>query len=153
MPGEPVCSVIVFCDLVITEHGSGKNSLIGTFPYLANPQFPFLVQRFFVHVSIANVAPIEKPVTIVLNLRQTASGAVLGSVGFPVTVPILKNQPKSMSGMHINLNVPFQNVTFPAPGSYECEVLFDGERIGARLLEVQQIALPQLNPPPAPPNS
>ena len=132
MPGEPVCSVIVFCDLVITEHVTGKNSLIGTFPNLASPQFPFMVQRFFVHVSITNVVPIEKPVSIVLNLRQTASGAVLGSVGFPVTVPILKNQPKSTSGMHINLNVPFQNVTFPAPGTYECEVLFDGERIGAR---------------------
>jgi hypothetical protein len=68
-------------------------------------------------------------------------------------VPILKNQPKSTAGMHINLNVPFQNVTFPAPGAYECEVLFDGERIGSRSLEVQQIAPPQINPPPSPTNS
>ena len=150
MPGEPVCSVIVFCDLVITEYGSGKNSLIGSFPNLGNPQFPFSVPRFFVHVSIANIVPTDKPVYAVINLKQVASGAVVGSAS--VTVPILKNLPKSAPGMHINLNVPFQNVTFPAPGDYECEVLFDGERIGDRILDVEQVALPQTNPPPNPLN-
>jgi hypothetical protein len=80
-----------------------------------------------VHVSIANIVPIEKPVSAVLNLRQITSGAVLGSVG--LTVPILKSQPRSAAGMHINLNVPFQNVTFPAPGAYECKVLFDGNEL------------------------
>jgi hypothetical protein len=149
MPGEPVLSLIVFCDSVIVEQGSGKNSLIGTFPSLASPQFPFLLQRFFVHVSVTNIVPTPTPVSIVVNLKA-ASGAVLGSVGFPpITIPALKNQPIPAGGMNINLNVPFQNVAFPAPGTYECEVLWDGELIGNRKLEIVQ-AIQQINPPQNP---
>ena len=77
MPGEPVCSVIVFCDLHHYRTYHGKKLLNGTFRTLQAPQFPSWFRRFFVHVSIANIVPIEKPVSIVLNLQQTASGAVL----------------------------------------------------------------------------
>ncbi len=153
MPGEPVCSAIVFCDLVIVEHITGKNSLIGTFPNLASPQFPYLLERFFVHVSISNIVPTEKPVLLAVNLKQPTSGGVLGSVAFPITMPVLKNQPLPSSGMQINLNIPFQRVTFPSPGTYECEVLFDGDPIGHRALELVQIQRPQINPPQIQPNS
>jgi hypothetical protein len=157
MPGEPVCTVIVFCDYIITEANSGKNSLIGTFPNLASPTFPFLVQQFFVHASISNFVPTGQPINLAINLKQQTSGSVVGSVGMPIMIPILKNQPQAPSGGQIALNIPFKNVTFPAPGSYLCEVLFNGDEIGRRMLDLVQIPQrqmpfsPQSNPPMIPP--
>jgi hypothetical protein len=150
MPGEPVCSVIVFCDLIIVEQMTGKNSLIGTFANLASAQFPLVVEKFFVHASISNVAPTQTPIAIATNLKQKDSGMVLGSTGFTTAVPFLKNQPLPPSGIQINLNVPFQRVAFPAPGVYECEILFDGSVIGSRMLDVVYAQPPQLNPPQNP---
>jgi hypothetical protein len=146
MPGEPVCSLIVFCDLIVVEQGSGKNSLIGTFPNIASPVFPFPVARMSVHVEITNIVPEQKPVTAVVNIKA-ASGAVLGSVGPPpIMLPVLKNQPPSSSGLHVNLNVFFQNLGFHAPGTYECEVIWNGESIGSRKFDVVHIPPPQINP-------
>jgi hypothetical protein len=157
MPGEPVCTLIVFCDYVITEAISGKNSLIGTFPTLASPQFPHFVQQFFIHVTISNYVPTGQPINFAVNLKQVASGAVIGSVGSSITVPIIKGQSLAGSGMQFNMNVPFRNVSFPAPGAYKCEVLFNGEPIGERILELVQVAQrqmpflpPQQQQPPAP---
>lgn len=147
MPGEPVCSLIVFCDLIVVEQGSGKNSLIGTFPNIASPVFPFVVQRMFVHVEITNIVPEQRPVTAVVNIKA-ASGAVLSSFGPPpLMLPVLKNQPPSSSGLHVNLNIPFQNLGFHVPGTYECEVIWNGDLIGSRKFDVVHITPPQINPP------
>jgi hypothetical protein len=140
MSAEPVCTVIVFCDLIITEQGTGKNSLIGSFPNLSSPQFPFFLPRFFIHVSLANFAIGGQRINVAVNLKQVASGAVVASVGMPIAIPPMQVQTSPPRGMGINLNVPFQNVTFTAPGSYKCEVLVDGDPVGeGRILDVLQI--------------
>ena len=143
---------MMFCDYVIVEAQSGKNSLIGTFPSLASPQFPFTTSRFFVHVTISNFIPSEQAINLAVNLKNLHTGAVVASVGMPVTIPFPKDQRLPPNGAHITMNVPFQNITFPSPGAYLCEVLFDGESIGGRSLEVLQIAKPHAPflPPIAP---
>ena len=154
MPGEPICTLVVFCDYVITEAISGKNSLIGTFPSIASPQFPFFVPQFFIHVTISNYVATGQPINVAVNLKQVASGAVIGSVGSSITVPVPQGQVVTSSGMHLNLNVPFRNVSFPAPGAYKCEVLLNGDLIGERILELVQVLQRQspFLPPPASPS-
>jgi hypothetical protein len=140
MPGEPICTVIVFCDLIVTEQGTGKNSLIGSFPSLMSPSFPLVIPRFFVHVSIANFVTTGQKVNIAVNLKNVATGAVVASVGMPVTIPPMTVQTTPARGMGVNLNIPLMNVTFMVPGAYKCEVLVDGEPTGdGRILDVLQI--------------
>jgi len=146
MPGDPVCSIIVFCDYVIVEQTTGKNSLIGTFGNLGSLQFPFVIPSFFVHVNITNFIPGSAAISLAVNLKHVQTGGVVGSVAFPIQLPSLKAK-LPPGGAQINLNVPLQNVNFPAPGAYECEVLFDGERIGSRILEVTQHKPSSFTPP------
>jgi hypothetical protein len=147
MPGEPVSTLIVFCDYVIVEAKTGKISLIGTFSRLVSQRFPFQVPKVFIHTTISNYIPSGKESHIVVNLKQAKSGAVVGSAAMPLNVPI-PTTPIPSSGMHINLNIPFQNVVFHSPGPYICEILFDGDPIGNRTLEVE---LRPNQPPPQQP--
>lgn len=135
MPGEPICQVIVFCDSVIVEAGTGKNSLIGTFPTLQSQTFPLAVGRIFIHFTISNFVPDGQLVQIAVNLKQESSGGVIGSFATKLNMPVMDAKAPS-SGM--NLNVPLNNVIFQTPGSYKCEVLFNGEVVGSRMLDIIQ---------------
>lgn len=144
MPGEPKCTFIAFCDLVITEAGTGKNSLIGTYPSLATPKFPLVVPQMIVHVTISNFLPGERDASIAVNIKDQGSGAVLGSRA--LQLPLAFQKSLNTSAANFNVNVPFQNLIFQAPRPYICEVLFDGDPIGSRVLEVRQQPVPK---PPA----
>ncbi|SRR5258706_16234651 len=142
---DPVCSLIAFCDLVVTEQNTGKNTLVGTFHSLAWPQFPFTIPRFFVHVAISNLVLTGKPISIAINVKQPQTGAVVGSFGMPVNIPIPPDPPKEP--IVVNFNIPFTNVVFPSPGDYAIEILFDGEHVGERILAIRQRPLnPPINP-------
>lgn len=147
MPGEPVCSAIIFCDYVIVEARTGKNSLIGSFPNIGSSRFPLVVPQMYVHTTISNFSPTGKQNTVVVNIKQKSSGAVIASAALPITVPVPKEP--FTNGMHINLNVPLRNITFRSEGIYECEVLVDGEQVGTRMLEIRLKAAP---PPQIPPS-
>lgn len=147
MPGEPICTFIAFCDLVITEAGTGKNSLIGTFPSLAAPSFPFPVPQITIHVTISNFGIGSKDSSVAVNLKQQSTGVVVGSRA--VQLPVIWQKSLSSMGSSFNLNMPFQNVIFPAAGAYLCEILFDGESIGDRILELKLLAPQQAQLPPA----
>ena len=136
MPGEPVCTCIVFCDYVITDATSGKNSLIGTFPSLQSPKFPLTLPQFYIHTTISNFVNRGEAILIAVNLKNVQSGAVIASVGSPVTISPAQTQQSLPNGLNLNLNIPLQNVTFPSPGLYECEVLFNGDKISQRILEI-----------------
>ena len=146
MSGEPICTLVVFCDLVIVEQNTGKNTLVGTFPALVSATFPLAYQQLFVHVSISNFVDDEAPCTVVVNLKQNHSGAVIGSAAIPIKLP---NRPQDKNWT-FNVNIPFRNIIFHTPGPYVCEILLDGAVIGSRILEIRQ-HLPNQDKPTLPP--
>ena len=144
MPSDPVASLIVFCDHIITEQGSGKNSLIGTFQHLGSPTFPFFYPRLFVHIAVTNFTPSSnKTASLAVNFKNTQTGAVVASLGFPLNLPPTPKEKLPANGVKLLFNLPLQNLMFQTPGVYECEVLFNSEPIGSSFLEVVQVPHPQ----------
>ena len=139
MSSEPVCAVIVFCDLTVVEQNTGKDTLVGTFGHLTTAHFPFFMPRFFVHVAIENITPTDQTINIAVNLKHLQTGGVVGSTAFPMTLAAHKG----ITRARFNLDVPLHKISFPGPGAYECEVQLDGERIGSRILEILQATPPQ----------
>ncbi|MCE0497362.1 MAG: hypothetical protein LV481_05380 [Methylacidiphilales bacterium] len=140
---DPVLSLIAFCDLTVVEQGTGKNTLVGLFQSFHSQQFPFKAQRFFVHVSLTNLV-MEEKVTLAVNVKQ-ATGAVVGSFGLTANLP--KPPPSAIGPIYINFNIPLTNVTFPIPGDYIVEALYNGEPVGQKPLHVHQASLPNPNIP------
>ena len=90
MSGEPICTFIAFCDYVITEAGTGKNSLIGTYPTLATARLPLVIPQMMVHITISNLILQQKDANVVINFKHQASGAVLGSSPLKIPFTALK---------------------------------------------------------------
>jgi hypothetical protein len=140
MPTEPVCPNILFCDLVITEHGTGKSSFIGCFPGLGSPQFPLQIPRFFVVATVGNLGGINT-INATINIRIPSSGAVIASVTAQLQRAL--NAPTPPHGVDLfDLSLCFVNVMFPMPGLYEAVILLAGEEVAKRPLPIFQAGLP-----------
>jgi hypothetical protein len=137
MPGEPVCTAIMFCDLVVTEATTGKNTLVGTFGQFNAPQFPFFTPRFIVFVSITNME-VKDSIAITVNIRAPRTGAVLGSVSANLNRDPVQPIPAG-TVPSVDLPLPFQNVPFHDAGRYEVAVLVDGSEIGHRDVFVNRL--------------
>ena len=141
---DPVATLIVLCDHIITEQGSGKNSLIGVFQQLASAQFPFVYPRIFVHIAVSSFVPSGKQEHLAINIKSQQSGGVIGSVPVPLNFNIPKDKIPT-KGIKLNFNLPLQNLVFPDAGIYVCEVLLNGESIGETYLEI--VRVPHAQPP------
>jgi hypothetical protein len=146
MPGEPVSLAIVLCDHIIVEHGTGKPTLIGVFHVLGAPQFPFKLPRFIVHAPLTNFALGSEQHSATVNIKNMGTGGIVGSLSLPVKVPASLPPGQTPDALVLNLNLPFNNITFPSPGTYEIDVLYDGESIGKKYLPIKQVAAAQSNP-------
>ena len=135
MESEPaLVPGIVFSDLVVREHGTGKLSLIGSFQGFMFPQFPVKYGRFFATASITNLRGSNEK-KVVCRVEVTDSGHVLASAHGTIhqkdeSVPMDPNDV-------IDMAFPFNDVVFTQMGKHSIVVLVDNEEIGRRYFFVR----------------
>jgi hypothetical protein len=125
---------IVFSDLVIKEHATGKNSLIGSFACYNLPQFPAAVPPFWVTAFVSNIPHDIKSMEVTARVENTQNGLVLASTAAKVQFGM---QPKREDATEVC--IPILNLGFPAAGLYKVVVLVNNETVGERNLPVNDI--------------
>lgn len=125
---EPVLLGLLCADKVITEEGTRKKSIIGTFNSFWAQRFPAHFGLWFVYLAFTNVSG-EHHVT--LNITNPSNDFNVYSATATFEAEKLTTQ--------IELSIPVVNYTFPEEGSYEVAVSVDGKSLGSRRLNVSQI--------------
>ena len=130
---------IIFSDLVVREHGTGKVSLIGTFEFFNAPSFPFQSPQFFVTVAVTNVQlsrdALEghKEININIRVEDPKSGHVFGNA--TAKVALVEGKTVDREAV-ITIPVPFPPMTFGEPGPVNVIVSVDNEKIADRRLRI-----------------
>lgn len=118
---RPLCFTFLVCDQVVTEEGTSKKTLVGTFNRIRVPTFPLFLPSLTVFVSLTNG-------------RGKMPGA-LQLTGPNQEAPVLQiqgelnfNDPTAVIEASFKLN----NVPFTTAGIYHFQFLVDGEIISTR---------------------
>lgn len=123
---EPVLLAILFADRIITED-NGKKGLIGIFQRMSADRFPATFPPWAVYVAITNSTG-NRPFK--LTLQSVEDGKVI----FPI-------EGNFNAGSHedvVELAVSVSGAVFPIPGKYVLTFDVEGERLGSRILYIQQ---------------
>jgi hypothetical protein len=129
--------------LVICEHGTGKNSLIGCFNNYNFIRFPSAPPPFFITATLTNLDPEIKEFDVTARIEDPSNGMVLTSVGahiqlrepFVITKETVIDVPM--------LGMPF---LFQKPGNYMIIVLLNNNQVGKRPLTVFSVTAPTTPP-------
>ena len=125
---EPVLLALLCADKVITEEGTHKRSVIGTFNNFHSQKFPIAVPPWFVYVAFTNVSG-EHDLTVNIVDRSNDYNVYSANA-------TLNSQETTAQ---IELSIPVVNASFPKPEKYEVSLSLDGRHLGARTLNVLQI--------------
>ena len=120
--------------MVIREHVTGKNTLVGCFCAYNLPQIPFQVPPFFATAAVTNISPEVKELNVTARIENPQNGVVLASTAAKVQFA----KPPSRNDV-TEVAIPIFNVGFPAAGLYKVVILVNNEKIGERNLPVNDI--------------
>ena len=135
MNSEPALTqAIVFSDMVIREHGTGKNTLIGCFGAYNLPKFPIQVPSFFATVLVTNLTADVSEISLTARVENPHNGLVLASTAAKVAF----GRPPTRDDV-TEVSVPIYKLGFPAAGLYKVVILVNNEKIGERNLPVNDI--------------
>jgi hypothetical protein len=144
MKTEPVAVSIVLSDYVITEQGTGKHSLIGTFHNYNFPRFPAAPPPYFITVSLTNLDTTIREYDVLVRIEDPSNGMVLTNVGAHIQLP---EGAKMTKETVIDIPLPGSPFVVQKPGSYVVRVLLNNEDAGHRPLQVFSVTAPA-NPSP-----
>ena len=125
---EAVPLALLCADQVITEEGTQKRSIIGTFTNFHSQQFPASLPPWFVYLSFTNTIGEH---TITVNIHNSTTNFTVFSASATVTIEDRSAQ--------VELPVPVLGASFPEPGSYEVYVSIDGNYLVSRRLTVSRL--------------
>ena len=108
---EAVPLALLCADQVITEEGTQKRSIIGTFTNFHSQQFPASLPPWFVYLSFTNATGEH---TITVNIHNPTTNFNVFSASATVAI--------EDRGAQVELAVPVLGASFPEPGSYEVYV-------------------------------
>ena len=146
MKTDPVCVAIVLSDTVISEAGTGKNSLIGCFHTYNFPRFPAMPPPLFITAALTNLDPEVKAFDLTARIEDLANGMVLTSVGAHVQ---LNEQIVLTKEIVVEVPIPVMPFIIPKSGKYEVLILVNNSEAGKRSLIVNPITAAAPNNPPA----
>ena len=129
---------IFLSDLSIVEQGTQKRSLVGCFDQFGFPQFPANYPRFFITAWITNVEGKLTELDLTTRIEQKGSAHVVFSSS--IKLPLGEGR-KFERNQIVAIAIPVPMVTFPTPGVYTVLILFNGEEVGKRDVNVQQVAI------------
>ena len=119
MVAVPKTNAMLICDYVITEHETGKKSLIGIFETISTGQFPVIHHAMSVYVKLTDA---NGSYRFQLDLVDLQSDQVLTKCEIPNELKI--SDPLKSSELVFNLH----GLKFPHPGEYEFRI-FANDRI------------------------
>ena len=137
----PVLKAFLVCDLVIQDAGTGKKSLIGVFHELKATRFPAVHPTLWIY---ANLTDAHGQYAFEIRLVDVAEGEVLGRGAPP---PIEIPGPLQVT----ELSAQLRNVTLPRPGTYEFQLIANGELVATKAIRVGEVQAPTEEPPPEEP--
>lgn len=140
-PPLPLLKAFLVCDHVIQDAQTGKKSLIGVFHELKATKFPAVHPALWIY---ANLTDAHGRYTFEIRLLDVARDEVLGR-GAPPAIEI--PGPLQVT----ELSAQLRNVALPTAGTYEFQLLANGQLIATKAIRVTQIAEHQMPPPPPKP--
>lgn len=138
-PPLPVIKAFLVCDQVIQDAQTGKKSLIGVFHELKATQFPAVHPSLWIY---ANLMDAHGRYTFEIRLLDISRNEALGK-GAPPAIEI--PGPLQVT----ELSAQLRNVTLPAPGTYEFQLLANDELAATKAIRVAKVdvSLQELPPP------
>ncbi len=143
MKTEPVATSIILSDLVVCEHGTGKNSLIGCFNNYNFIRFPAAPPPFLITASLTNLDPEIKEFDVTARIEDPSNGMVLTSVGAHIQL----REPYILTKEAV-IDVPMVGMPFlfQKPSNYLIIILVNNVQVGKRPFTVNSVTAPA-NPP------
>ena len=133
MTGKKPCEVLamVVAERVFREEDSHNVHIAATFNQINAKNFPATHSRMHVYLAIDNVAGKHEARVIIKYSDASEGDAPLASA----TTPIEFSDARKTA----EVNVLFQNVTFPRPGPVDVLFLLDGVCAATRRLQVVKV--------------
>jgi hypothetical protein len=125
MTPRPVALGLALCDHVIVERGTDKVSLIGQFSTIRLAAFPGVPLPFCVYCSLTGSAGDG---TVRLEVVELESLAIVQEIDRPIR---LRDRLEELRRIF-----RLSECRFPHPGSYDFQLLVDGEWIAQRRIRV-----------------
>lgn len=119
---------MIICDLIITERGSNKKSLIGCFNNVNSHTFPCVHPTFFVFVALTNGRGEFKAKLKMVN--ESTSATV-----FEVAGGIKFDDPMKT----VEIGFKLVNLAFQSAGSHAIQLWCDDELLMVKKIEVSKI--------------
>jgi hypothetical protein len=136
LESEPsVIPGIVLSDLSIVEEGTQKRSIVGCFDQFAFDQFPANYHRFFITAWVTNIEGALTEMELTTRIEQKGSAHVV----FSSSAKMALGGERTFDRRDIiAFSIAVPTITFPTPGLYTVLILFSGEEVGRRDVNVMQ---------------
>ena len=135
---EPALSqALILSDLVITEVGTNKSSLIGCFTCLNAPKFPFATPLFYVTALVTNIRGKVEQLVVTLRIEDERSGHVSASVSANVGLP--PDAPAFVPAQIFQVSLPVPPFQVQTAGEYSVLILVNNMQAGKRSLEIRPL--------------
>jgi len=137
MPPKPSVKAILTCDQIIHEHLTNKKSLIGIFEDIHLLQFPATHPRIGVYVNLTGAHG-----KYCLEVRLiTPDGQQIG----PIKTPEVEIDSPLRT---CEFALQAQNIPFQQPGTYEVQILANGEFLATKSFNVKKAEIKSGQVPP-----
>ncbi len=131
MKEKPLVEAFILCDELISEEGTNKKSLIGTFNSIVSTEFPTQHPKICVYVAMANgQGGMKGELRCVRMEDQAEMFKASGTMQFA--------DPNQV----VEIGFSFRNIVFERPGLYTFELLADDELLTEKrfhVLAAQQV--------------
>jgi len=125
----PVVKAFLICDQVIHDAQTGKKTLVGVFHELRADRFPAVHPVLWIY---ANLTDARGSYAFEIRLVDVERNNVLGK-GTPPEIRI----PGPLQTTE--LSAQLRNVALPGPGTYEFQLLTNGELIATKAIRVARV--------------
>ena len=151
-PPAPLLKAFLVCDQIIQDSQTGKKSLIGVFHELRAELFPAVHPVLWIY---ANLTDAHGRYAFQIRFVDVERNQILGS-GVPPPIEIPGPLPTT------ELSALLRNVNLPRPGTYEFQLVANGNLIATKAVRAIQVKpptsgkpsetpeLPGETPPPVP---
>jgi hypothetical protein len=118
IPEKPIGIAMIICDQILEDKSSGKRSLIGLFSTVQCGSFPATLQKLCVFVTVTQLCG---NVSLILKCsNETCEDPIVAVPG-----NINSSDPNAI----LELGFEFDKFSFPRPGIYTFELLWEQELI------------------------
>ena len=126
---HPIVKAFLICDQVIHDAQSGKKTLVGVFHELRAEQFPAVHPVLWIY---ANLTDARGKYAFEIRFFDVERNTVLGQ-GTPPEIRI----PGPLQTTE--LSAQLRNIALPGPGTYEFQLLVNGDLIATKAIRVSLV--------------